>query len=229
MFSVWKMVLLLLMYVNLVGAWRNFFDNIIESGREDTINFGTGSKSLRGKTKSVFLEQTAGQSPGRHSFSTIGGIADLPHIEYASTVEFHFLLSSLPYNTDLSLAALFTQITDGTELPSLHVGLGIWDTSTDTKISIEFVPNNFLSSLVPTITIDRKLKWDNLGSIIIKDPMDSGSIFSGYSGNWRESRLVSTSSGKYELFIFLIRLLTVLEHVFLRSLTVLEKFIFLTV
>ena len=184
------------MYVNLVGAWRNFFDNIIESGREYTTNFGIESKLLRRMSKSVFLERTAVQSSDKPSLSTIGGVPDLPHIEYASTVEFHFLLSSLPYNTDLSLAALFTQITDGTELPSLHVGLGIWDTSTDTKISIEFVPNNFLSSLVPTTTIDRKLKWDNLGSIIVKDPMDSGSIFSGYSGNWRESRLVSTSSGK---------------------------------
>lgn len=195
--AVSKMILLLIMFVNLVGAWRSFL-NIMESGREVTRSFSSVSKPLKNKSNydNDFLEDRVIESSERRSLITIGGVEDLPSIAYASTVEFHFLLSSLPYNTDASLAAIFSQISDGTELPSLHVGLGIWDTSTDTKISIEFVPKNFLSCLVPTLTTDRKIRWDNLGSIVVKEPMDSGSSSFGYPGNWRESRLVSTSSGE---------------------------------
>ena len=194
--SVSKMILLLIMYVNLVGAWRSFLNNIMESGREVSKSFSSVSKPIKNKaTNNDFLEHEVTESSERRSLITIGGVEDLPPIAYASTVEFHFLLSSLPYNTDASLAAVFSQISDGTELPSLHVGLGIWDTATDTRISIEFVPDNFLYCLVPTLT-DGKILWDNLGSIIVKYPMDSGSSSFGYPGNWRESRLVSTSSGE---------------------------------
>jgi hypothetical protein len=204
--SVSKMILLLILYVNLVGAWKSFLNNIMESGREVTRSFSSVLKPLENKynSKNDFLEHRVIESSDRRSLITIGGVEDLPFIAYASTVEFHFLLSSLPYNTDASLAAIFSQISDGTELPSLHVGLGIWDTSTDTKISIEFVPKNFLSCLVPTLTSDRKIRWDNLGSIVVKEPMDSGSSSFGYPGNWRESRLVSTSSGekKRKMFLF---------------------------
>ena len=197
--SVSKIILLLIMYVNLVGAWKSFLNNVMESGREVTKSVSSVSKPLKNKFNNNdrdFLEHKVIEASERRSLITIGGVEDLPSIAYASTVEFHFLLSSLPYDTDASLAAIFSQISDGTELPSLHVGLGIWDTSTDTKISIEFVPNNFLSCLVPTLTTDRKIRWDNLGSIVVKDPMDSGSSSFGYPGNWRESRLVSTSSGE---------------------------------
>ena len=196
--SVSKMILLLIMFVNLVGAWKSFFSNIMESGREVTNSFSSLSKPMSDKAdnNNDFLDHKVIESSDRRSLITIGGVEDLPSIAYASTVEFHFLLSSLPYNTDASLATIFSQISDGTELPSLHVGLGIWDTSTDTKISIEFVPKNFLSCLIPTLTTDRKLIWDNLGSIVVKEPMDSGSSSFGYPGNWRESRLVSTSSGE---------------------------------
>ena len=196
--SVSKMILLLIMFVNLVGAWKSFFSNIMESGREVTNSFSSLSKPMSDKAdnNNDFLDHKVIESSDRRSLITIGGVEDLPSIAYASTVEFHFLLSSLPYNTEASLATIFSQISDGTELPSLHVGLGIWDTSTDTKISIEFVPKNFLSCLIPTLTTDRKLIWDNLGSIVVKEPMDSGSSSFGYPGNWRESRLVSTSSGE---------------------------------
>jgi hypothetical protein len=202
--SVSKMTLLLIMFLNLVGAWKNFLNNIIESGREVTRSFSSVSKPLKNKSdnNNDFLEHIVTESSDRRSLITIGGVEDLPAIAYASTVEFHFLLSSLPYNTDASLERIFSQISDGTELPSLHVGLGIWDTSTDTKISIEFVPNNFLSCLVPTLTTDRKIRWDNLGSIVVKNPMDSGSSSFGYPGNWRESRLVSTSSGEKKCICF---------------------------
>ena len=138
-----------------------------------------------------FLDSTSLRTGRR--MSSVGGVPDLPFIEYAHPVEFHFLLSSLPYNTEPSLAALFSQISVGTELPSFHVGLGIWDTFSDTKISVEFVPNNMLSSLLPKLA-DGKIVWDNSGFIAVTNPMSTST--SSNSGSWRESRLVSTSSGK---------------------------------
>ena len=127
--------------------------------------------------------------------NNILGVQDLPFIDYENTVEFHFLLSSLPYNTNSALAKLFSQISGGTELPSFHAGLGVWDTTTDTKMSIQFVPTNFLSCILPKLS-NGKLIWDNSGFIVVSDLMSPAKGSTGSSSNWRESRLVSTSSGK---------------------------------
>ena len=127
--------------------------------------------------------------------NNILGVQDLPFIDYENTVEFHFLLSSLPYNTNPALAKLFSQMSGGTELPSFHAGLGVWDTTTDTKMSIQFVPTNFLSCILPKL-LNGKLVWDNSGFIVVSDLMSPSKGSTGSSSNWRESRLVSTSSGK---------------------------------
>ena len=102
---------------------------------------------LKGKADDTFLSSER----KKQTVGTLDSVSDLPFIDYANTVEFHILLSSLPFDTNPTLAKLFSQISDGTELPSFHVGLGVWDTFTDTKISIEFIPDNLLTTLLPTL------------------------------------------------------------------------------
>ena len=171
--------------------------SVASSKTDQSTSHSTSIRQVENRGESIkfhssFLDSTSVRTERR--MSSVGGVPDLPFIEYAHPVEFHFLLSSLPYNTGPSLAALFSQISVGTELPSFHVGLGIWDTFSDTKISVEFVPNNMLSCLLPKLT-DGKIVWDNSGFVAVTNPMSS-STSSAYSGSWRESRLVSTSSGE---------------------------------
>ena len=146
---------------------------------------------LKGKADDTFLSSER----KKQKVGTLDTVSDLPFIDYANTVEFHILLSSLPFDTNPTLAKLFSQISDGTELPSFHVGLGVWDTFTDTKISIEFIPDNLLATLLPTLN-EKKIIWKNTGSIVTTNPMSTTTSSFGYPGNWRESRVVSTSSGE---------------------------------
>jgi hypothetical protein len=118
--------------------------------------------------------------------TTIRGVSDLPFIDYAHNVEFHFLATSFPYNTDQSMTNLLAGIISGTELTALHTGLGVWDTSTDTKFSIQFVPKDYLNTLLPSVS-DGNIVWDNSGFIAVTSPL--------VEGNWKESRLVATTSG----------------------------------
>ena len=187
---------------------QNFIpsDGIYDQVGPVSFNRDNGEKSQRGRFLENTLKNKNENSVGKNrrtltseeGINSVLGVQDLPFIEYGHTVEFHFLLSSLPYNTDPALAKLFSQISAGTELPSFHAGLGVWDTTKDTKISIQFVPKNFLSCIIPKLS-NGKLVWDNSGFIVVSDLLSSGtgtgtgSTVS--STNWRESRLVSTSSG----------------------------------
>jgi hypothetical protein len=161
---------------------RNSFESAMTAEKADEI---------LGKSDNTFLSSER----RKHKVGTLGSVSDLPFIDYANTVEFHILLSSLPFNTNPILAKLFSQISDGTELPSFHVGLGVWDTFTDTKISLEFIPNDLLATLLPTLS-EKKITWKNTGSVVTTNPMSTTTSTFGYPGNWRESRLVSTSSGE---------------------------------
>lgn len=67
-----------------------------------------------------------------------------------------------------------------------HAGLGVWDTTTDDKFSIEFVSNNYVGGLLPN-TSNGYINWLNSGSIVITDPLDSEA--------WLNSRLLTTTSG----------------------------------
>lgn len=180
--------------VNLAETKSNLIESILTA---EKITKTSGNLEENRKFDGAFLQNMANDgsfASEKRRMTTVGGVEDLPFIEYAHTVEFHFLLSSLPYNTDPAVANLFSEVSDGTELPSFHVGLGIWDTFTDTKISIEYVPANLLSSLLPTLSPDGRILWQNSGFIAVTNPMSAST--SGYAGNWRESRLVSTSSGE---------------------------------
>lgn len=61
----------------------------------------------------------------------------------------------------------------------------MWDTTTDTKFSIEFVANNYTGALFPTYQ-DGQIVWNNAGSIVITNPL--------VEDNWLNSRLVSTTT-----------------------------------
>lgn len=66
-----------------------------------------------------------------------------------------------------------------------HAGLGMWDTTTDEKFSIEFVSNNYTGALFPEYS-NGQIVWNNAGSIVITNPL--------VENNWLNSRLISTTT-----------------------------------
>ncbi len=68
-----------------------------------------------------------------------------------------------------------------------HAGLGIWDTTTDVKFTIEFVANDYVGALLPQLNPDGSITWNNQGSIVITNPL--------IESNWLNSRLLTTTSG----------------------------------
>lgn len=67
-----------------------------------------------------------------------------------------------------------------------HAGLGVWDNTADNKYTIEFVSDNYVGGLLPTITGDT-LTWNNAGKIVISSPLDNNL--------WLNARLIATTSG----------------------------------
>ena len=53
---------------------------------------------------------------------------------------------------------------------TIHVGIGVWDTNTDLKLTIEFVSNDYVGSLLPVLLTDGKLYWNNSASIVVTSP-----------------------------------------------------------
>lgn len=68
-----------------------------------------------------------------------------------------------------------------------HAGLGIWDTTTDDKFSIEFVSNNYVGALFPDLSVQGEIHWQNQASIVIRWPVNDT--------EWLTSRLITTTIG----------------------------------
>lgn len=65
-----------------------------------------------------------------------------------------------------------------------HGGLGVWNVATNEKISIEFVSNNYVGTLMPNLDPNRKaLSWNNSGSIVITSPL--------VENDWNRATVVS--------------------------------------
>lgn len=67
-----------------------------------------------------------------------------------------------------------------------YAGLGIWDTTTNKKFTIEFLSDNYVGGLLPNCS-DGYIHWQNAASIVITDPIDDSA--------WLNSRLITTTSG----------------------------------
>ena len=76
------------------------------------------------------------------------------------------------------------------ELSSFHSALGVWDTVTDTKFSIQFVPYDWLACVFPTFdAVTQSLAWNNTGRLVVRRPLLTSDWTNG------EARLVATASG----------------------------------
>jgi hypothetical protein len=67
-----------------------------------------------------------------------------------------------------------------------HAGLGVWDTTSNYKYSIEFVSTNYVGSLLPTLN-DGDVNFNNAGEIVITYPLNEDL--------WLNARLIATTSG----------------------------------
>ena len=112
------------------------------------------------------------------------GPAGLPAIADTSEVQFYYLEAALPFNAP---QAVWTKA--GTEFGafvSTHCGIGVYDTSTSSKFSIEFIAANYTGALLPTLS-GSSMIWNNVGEIAVTSPFQESL--------WIVSRLVSITSG----------------------------------
>jgi hypothetical protein len=96
-------------------------------------------------------------------------------------MEFNFLICFFIFNSNAA-GSNFQQY------GVAHAGLGVWDTTTDDKFTIEFISNNYVGALLPNLA-NGVLTWENSGSIVITDPIDDTSSY------WINSRLITTTTG----------------------------------
>jgi hypothetical protein len=69
-----------------------------------------------------------------------------------------------------------------------HAGLGVWDTTSDVKFSIEFVSENYVGALLPGFNDDDEtLTWENGGTVVFTTPTQAS--------DWLNSQLVCVTTG----------------------------------
>lgn len=112
-------------------------------------------------------------------------IDNAPELSRSDNIQFFYLEAPFPYNAPSNIreAAGVSFNKYGIS----HAGLGIWDTSDDFKMSIEFICDDYVGSLLPTVNLaEKSLTWKNQGSIIVTEPL--------VESDWLNSRLLSTTS-----------------------------------
>ena len=69
----------------------------------------------------------------------------------------------------------------------------MWDTVTDTKFSIQFLPYDWLACIFPVLdagaTSEQSMSWNNTGRLVVRRPLHASDWANG------EARLVATASG----------------------------------
>lgn len=95
-----------------------------------------------------------------------------------------FLEAPFPYNVPDDIAdAAGTIYNDNAKN---HAGLGIWDTTTDDKFTIEFVSSNYVGQLLPDIK-NGVISWKNVGKVVVTWPTDDSL--------WKSASLLTTTIG----------------------------------
>ena len=117
-------------------------------------------------------------------------LCGFPLVDETESVTFITLEGSFPFNAPYSVSkAVGPQFRQGT---AIHGGIGIIISRTgngkitSTKISVEFVAEDYLSALFPNTT-SGSLVWNNAGSIYINNPLNSSF--------WLNSRIISETTG----------------------------------
>lgn len=111
-------------------------------------------------------------------------IYNAPTISNTHSVQFFYLEAPFPYNTPENIidAAGY----EFNRYGIAHAGLGVWDTTSNDKYSIEFTSESYVGSLLPTVA-NGVLTWNNAGNIVITYPLDDSL--------WLNARLICTTSG----------------------------------
>jgi hypothetical protein len=110
----------------------------------------------------------------------------LPILSATDGVEFFVLQAPFPYNVPDDIQQAAGSSWNGYAIA--HSGLGVWDTTTNQRFSIEFISDSYTGSLLPVLNPDTSsITWDNSASVVVTDPLEDS--------NWIASSLVSTTNG----------------------------------
>jgi hypothetical protein len=104
-------------------------------------------------------------------------VDDLFTVELSDTIQYYYLETSNVNTASGNSEFLHTS----------QSALGIWDTTTGIKQSIQFIPNNYTGTLIPTLTSDGRIIWYNSGNIVITSPI--------VEDEWSTSTFIGISSG----------------------------------
>lgn len=74
-------------------------------------------------------------------------------------------------------------------------GLGIWNTITDEKLSIQFVSNNYVGGLLPNLTSGDTVTWNNKGMLL--------GLYDFDEDLWGKSQLLVTTTGLCKHFAYI--------------------------
>ena len=148
---------------------------------------GQGNLLFKTELKSLVFARACSRACLSDSkrMAVVYGSAGFPAIVDTSEVQFYYMESPLPFNAPQSV---WTKA--GTEFGafvSTHCGIGVYDTSTSSKFSIEFIAANYTGALLPTLIGNSSMVWNNVGELAVTSPFQESS--------WIVSRLVSITSG----------------------------------
>lgn len=111
-------------------------------------------------------------------------IWSLPSVSASDHIEFYYCETSLPYNTPQNIIdAAGSQFL---QYETSHAALGVWDTDTNMKLTIQFISNDFTGSLLPVLS-EGRIFWNNSGSVVVTNPL--------VNDDWINSRHIASTSG----------------------------------
>lgn len=111
-------------------------------------------------------------------------IYNAPSVTSSDDIQIFYLEAPFPYNVPADIAnAAGSLYKDNAKN---HAGLGIWDTTTDDKFTIEFVSSDYVGQLLPDIE-NGAISWKNVGEIVVTWPTDDSL--------WKSASLITTTIG----------------------------------
>eukprot|EP01031_Cornospumella_fuschlensis_P032974 gene32974-39879_t len=118
------------------------------------------------------------------SLATQYDIWNAPSLTSSDDIQLFFLEAPFPYNVPDDISEAAGDIYN--DNAKNHAGLGIWDTTTDDKFTIEFVSSNYVGQLLPDI-VNGVINWKNVGKVVITWPTDDS--------KWKSASLLTTTIG----------------------------------
>jgi hypothetical protein len=110
----------------------------------------------------------------------------IPTLVSSDSVQFFLLEAPFPYNVPDEVRTVFGAVWNDYSIS--HAGLGIWDTTTDKRFSIEFISDSYIGALFPILdNATSSIRWNNSASIVVTDPT--------VDDNWVSANLISDTTG----------------------------------